>query len=149
LFQLLAALGEGHVEDALAAPGTVEEKAQCEGGLSGPWLSLDEIQPAGRKAADEHVIEPFGSRPDQLLLCTAGRGLSHRTGSCTPETTASGPSRGLRRPVVTARRFRLPTVRKDLPACRVQRPPRAGRVSGESRHRRAASAGSGRASGGG
>jgi len=78
LLQLLPVLGERHVENALTSRGPLEQEAQCERGLAGAGIALDQVKAARRKAAAENVVQPLGPRTDQIdLLASAHRVVHH------------------------------------------------------------------------
>lgn len=79
LSDLLLRLRERDVENTFAVLLAFAQELECERGLSDAWCSLQEVEPARREAASEHVIEAGdacrGTRADHhpLSLTTAYR----------------------------------------------------------------------------
>lgn len=59
LADLVARLGEGHVEDALAFARPCHEELERERRLADPRLALHEVETVRRQPATEDVVEPF------------------------------------------------------------------------------------------
>ncbi len=77
--ELLDALGEGEIKPLLSLLRTFEQELQGQGGLAGPWITLDQKDVILRKAASQYFIEPWnpGAGVMRSFLRCGAFSLSH------------------------------------------------------------------------
>src|SRR5262249_292653 len=84
LLELLATLGERHVEDGLARPCTLDQEAHGESRVPGPRVSPHEVETATGEASAEHVVQPGGPRAHEIALLGILLRFSHGPSGLAP-----------------------------------------------------------------